>query len=65
MITTPDLTSLFVNIQHPGEPPQAHPPRNDPANPTAISGWPDGSAGQRPRSATIVIRRADGRMIGT
>ncbi len=65
MIATRDLTSLFVNIQHPGEPPKAHPPRNDPRDPTAVSAWPDGPSGGRPRSATIVIRRADGGVIGT
>jgi secreted PhoX family phosphatase len=65
MVSTPDLTTLFVNIQHPGEPPKAHPPRNDPSAPTAVSAWPDGPTGGRPRSATIVIRRADGGLIGT
>ena len=65
MIETPDLRTLFVNIQHPGEMPQPHPPRNDPRNPRAVSSWPDGDAGGRPRSATIAIRRRDGGIIGT
>lgn len=57
--TTPDLRTLFVNIQHPGESPSE---RSDPAVPMKISKWPDGT---RPRSATVVIRRNDGGVIGT
>ena len=56
---TPDLRTLFVNIQHPGESPSE---RSDPAQPMKISKWPDGA---RPRSATVVIRRNDGGVIGT
>ena len=61
---TADGKTLFVNIQHPGE--------NTPAIGTAAafsfeSQWPGnmgyGPAG-RPRSATIVITRADGGVIG-
>jgi hypothetical protein len=48
------------NIQHPGE---TSSERGDPKNPTAVSAWPDGSG--RPRSATVVIRRRDGGVIGT
>lgn len=65
VIETPDLQTLFVNIQHPGELPQPHPPRNDPRNAKAVSSWPEGGAGGRPRSATIAIRRKDGGTIGT
>ena len=61
---TPDERTMFVNIQHPGEPPIEHPGRSDPANPKAISSWPDGAKGGRPRSATIAIRRRDGGIIG-
>jgi len=61
VIATPDGASLFVNIQHPGEPASE---RSDPANPKAVSAWPDGEAGARPRAATIVIRRDDGGVIG-
>jgi secreted PhoX family phosphatase len=35
------------------------------ANPTAFSKWPDGASGGRPRSATVVIRKNDGGVIGT
>ena len=59
---TPDGRTLFVNIQHPGETPSE---RSNPATPKAISAWPDGPSGGRPRSATVVIRRADGGPIGT
>jgi secreted PhoX family phosphatase len=62
VISTPDRRTMFVNIQHPGEPASE---RNDPANPKAVSSWPDGAAGGRPRAATIVIRRKDGGIIGT
>jgi secreted PhoX family phosphatase len=59
---TPDMRTLFVNIQHPGE---SNSMRSDPANPKAVSSWPDGAEGQRPRSATVVIQRDDDGVIGT
>ena len=59
---TPDGRTLFVNIQHPGEPANE---RNDPARPTAISTWPDGARAGRPRSATVVITKDDGGVIGS
>ena len=62
VIQTPDQRTMFVNIQHPGETPGE---RSDPANPKAISAWPDGPQGGRPRSATLAIRRVDGGVIGT
>jgi uncharacterized protein len=65
VIETPDQRTLFINIQHPGELPLEHPPRNDPKNPMAVSSWPNGNAGGRPRSATVAIRRRDGGIIGT
>ncbi len=58
--STPDGRSIFVNIQHPGEG----------GSPTAISSsWPASQAGavatpSRPRSATIVITKTDGGLIG-
>ena len=61
VITTPDGTSMFVNIQHPGETASE---RSNPAAPKAVSAWPGGPAGGRPRSATIVIRTSDGGVIG-
>jgi secreted PhoX family phosphatase len=60
--TTPDTRTAFVNIQHPGEAPGD---RSDPGRPRALSNWPDFAADGRPRSATVVIRRRDGGVIGT
>ncbi|MFM9884278.1 MAG: PhoX family protein [Burkholderiales bacterium] len=60
---SPDGKTMFVNIQHPGELPGS--PRNDPAKPRAGSNWPDFRADGRPRSATVVIQRQDGGVIGT
>jgi uncharacterized protein len=57
--STPDGRSLFVNIQHPGE-------NGNPGNIT--SNWPANQAttatGSRPRSATIVITKDDGGVVG-
>ncbi|MFM8588926.1 MAG: PhoX family protein, partial [Limnohabitans sp.] len=73
---TPDSRTMFINIQHPGEV-GSHPKapagylaaaNKDAwvnANPTAFSTWPDGNPAIRPRSATVVIRRMDGGVIGT
>jgi secreted PhoX family phosphatase len=60
--STPDLRTMFVNIQHPGESPSE---RSDPGKPQAISQWPGGPQGGRPRSATVVVRRRDGGIVGT
>ncbi len=57
---SPDGRALFVNIQHPGEDTKP----GEIANPTAYSShWPDGGM-SRPRSATIVITKNDGGVIG-
>jgi secreted PhoX family phosphatase len=58
---TPDGKNMFLNIQHPGESPSE---RGDPANPTRFSSWPEGAAAARPRSATVVVRKLDGGVIG-
>jgi len=50
---TPDFRTLFVNIQHPGEGSTAS---------NLLSSWPDGP-GRRPRSATVVITREDGKRL--
>ncbi|MGQ0529639.1 MAG: PhoX family protein, partial [Panacagrimonas sp.] len=60
---TPDSRTMFVNVQHPGEGGAIDDPN---------STWPSasrnalvtGEAGNRPRSATIVITRDDGGEIG-
>jgi hypothetical protein len=59
---TPDQRTMFINIQHPGETPSD---RSDPAQPDRFSNWPEGKPGSRPRSATVVIRRRDGGVVGT
>ncbi|UKO96153.1 PhoX family protein [Nostoc sp. UHCC 0870] len=60
VITTPDGKAMFINIQHPGD-------SGTTSNPTQTSNWPYsqgyGLPG-RPRSATVVITRNDGGVIG-
>ena len=56
---TPDQRTMFVNIQHPGATTTAQ----DFAAGRPNSRWPDG--GPLPRSATVVITRNDGGIIGT
>ena len=62
---TPDGKALFINIQHPGE----NTPMTEIGNPAKYtSQWPGNAgygAGQRPRSATIVITKKDGGAIGS
>ena len=58
----PDGRTMFVNIQHPGEPASE---RSNPAAPRAVSNWPDKRPDGRPRAATLAIRREDGGLIGT
>ena len=64
---TPDGRALFVNIQHPGET-IGKANIADPAK--YLSHWPGnarygaGGANARPRSATVVITRDDGGLIG-
>ncbi len=61
--STPDGRSVFVNVQHPGE---------DGRVDAVTSNWPANQGGTgvasptgaRPRSATIVITRGDGAVIG-
>jgi hypothetical protein len=57
--TTPDGRTLFVNIQHPGE---------DGDLTELTSSWPATQSGDaaraRPRSATVVITRDDGGVVG-
>jgi secreted PhoX family phosphatase len=58
----PDGRSMFVNVQHPGETPSE---RSDPGNPRQWSNWPDFDPAGRPRSATLVITKDDGGVIGS
>ncbi|MGE3768573.1 MAG: PhoX family phosphatase [Kofleriaceae bacterium] len=55
---SPDGKTLFVNIQHPGE-------TTSTANiNTPLSSWPSTVPNTRPRSATIIITKNDGGVIG-
>lgn len=62
---TPDGKAIFVNIQHPGE----NTKMADIGDPAKFeSQWPANigyGAGKRPRSATIVITKNDGGVIGS
>ncbi|MDH5821513.1 PhoX family phosphatase [Luteimonas sp. RD2P54] len=49
VVTTPDSRTMFVNIQHPAE--------------SGGGGWPGGML--KPRSATLVVTRRDGGVVGT
>jgi len=64
VITTPDQKTMFINIQHPGESTPAFGVPT-PANPRAVSNWPDYDAGGRPRAATVVIHKVGGGKVGT
>jgi secreted PhoX family phosphatase len=59
---TPDGRTMFVNIQHPGESPSE---RSEPEQPRRYSNWPDFNPAGRPRSATVVIRKNDGGVVGS
>ncbi|AQU83962.1 MULTISPECIES: PhoX family protein [unclassified Halomonas] len=59
VVTTPDQRTMFVNVQHPG----ATTTEDDFANGNFSSHWPEGGSAI-PRSATLVITREDGGIIG-
>jgi len=53
---TPDMKTMFINIQHPG----------DRSTPTKLtSHWPANDGSSRPRSATVIITKDDGGVIGS
>jgi hypothetical protein len=58
--TTPDGRTMFINVQHPGA---TTTPENFAAG-NINSRWPDGGT-SIPRSATVVITKNDGGIIGT
>jgi secreted PhoX family phosphatase len=60
VITTPDGRTMFINVQHPGAATTAE---NFAAG-NFSSHWPDGGT-SIPRSATVVITKDDGGVIGT
>ncbi|WP_253445068.1 PhoX family phosphatase [Halomonas sp. Y3] len=59
VVTTPDQRTMFVNVQHPGATTSAEAF----AAGELVSHWPDGGSAI-PRSATLVITREDGGIIG-
>ncbi|MDW8444814.1 MAG: DUF839 domain-containing protein [Acetobacteraceae bacterium] len=59
VITTPDRRTMFINVQHPGATTTAE----EFAEGKLRSRWPDGHG--VPRSATVVITKDDGGVIGT
>lgn len=61
---SPDQQTLFVNIQHPGEDTSAF-GTPSPANPRAVSNWPDFDPAGRPRAATVAIRKIGGGKVGS
>jgi len=60
VVGTPDRRTLFVNVQHPGADTSLEQFRRG----EWTSHWPDGGR-HRPRSATLVISRVDGGVVGT
>lgn len=70
VITTPDGKTMFINVQHPGDVPgglreRLGAKKPSPENPRVASNWPDFDAKGRPRSATVVITKDDGGVIGS
>ena len=59
VVTTPDQRTMFVNVQHPG----ATTTEEAFAEGRFTSHWPEGGSAI-PRSATLVITREDGGIIG-
>ena len=53
---TPDETTFFLSVQHPGD-------QRNGTLATATSIWPDGDKDKPPRSAVVAIRRVDGKPI--
>jgi uncharacterized protein len=61
VITTPDKRTMFINVQHPGATVTA----DEFATGNLKSRWPDQSPSIYPRSATVVITKDDGGIIGS
>ncbi|MFW6315506.1 MAG: PhoX family protein [Cyanobacteriota bacterium] len=61
VITTPDQRTMFINVQHPG----ATLDKEAFAAGNVNSRWPDGNDSPYPRSATVVITKEDGGIIGS
>jgi len=61
VITTPDQRTMFINVQHPGATTSASEWRDG----TPRGTWPDHTPGVPARSATVVIWKDDGGIIGS
>ncbi|WP_416667172.1 PhoX family protein [Egbenema bharatensis] len=61
VVTTPDQRTMFINVQHPG----ATTTDEAFAAGDINSRWPDQDSSIYPRSATVVITKDDGGIIGT
>lgn len=61
VVTTPDQRTMFINVQHPG----ATTTEEEFAAGNQKSRWPDFDNNIYPRSATVVITKDDGGIIGT
>ncbi|MGF1520508.1 MAG: PhoX family phosphatase [Nodosilinea sp.] len=61
VVTTPDQRTMFINVQHPG----ATTTEEDFAAGNVNSQWPDRNPAIYPRSATVVITKTDGGIVGS
>ncbi len=61
VVTTPDQRTMFINVQHPGATVSAEEFAVGQIN----SRWPDNNPNIYPRSATVVITKDDGGVIGS
>ncbi|TVQ13626.1 MAG: PhoX family phosphatase [Leptolyngbya sp. DLM2.Bin27] len=61
VITTPDQRTMFINVQHPG----ATTTEEEFAAGKVNSQWPDRNPAIYPRSATVVITKTDGGIVGS
>ncbi|NMF84797.1 PhoX family phosphatase [Nodosilinea sp. P-1105] len=61
VVTTPDQRTMFINVQHPGATVSA----DEFAAGQINSRWPDNNPSIYPRSATVVITKNDGGVIGS
>lgn len=61
VVTTPDQRTMFINVQHPG----ATTSKTDFAAGKFSSRWPNQNPSVNPRSATVVITKNDGGIIGS
>jgi secreted PhoX family phosphatase len=61
---TPDATTLFLAVQHPGETDESDPDAEPASFEVPVTRWPDFKEGIPPRPAIIAITRKGGGKIG-